>query len=277
MEHSSATFIEGHTMKLEAGSVIKPTRFALLVIVIALTAVYECGAQNTPPATAPVAPQVQAPAAAPANAAAAAAAGGAGQRCVQHTPNGNKIAKEIALNEVNVELRSTPRATGSDLVSASYFMPAGASSKVAINEPLNPTQRYFGYVQRFIPHDDHRYTTYVNMDGFIESGAIGAVRIPDNDALVKGNDRSGFYFAHVTGAGFYRRILGAGRAVRLDMHGRHRRLQIRYDDPRGIMVRSPVSSSGRWCWCSMSWRRSPPGGPMSGPAFPWFGISIRST
>jgi len=96
-------------------------------------------------------------------------------------------SKENALNEVNVELRSSSRATGADLVSASYFMPAGGPFKVAINEPYIPTQRYFAYVQRFIPHDDHRYTTTVNMDGFIESAAIGSARIPDNDALVKGN------------------------------------------------------------------------------------------
>jgi hypothetical protein len=169
-------------MTLEAGSVIKPIGFALLVIVIiVLTAVYECRAQNTQPATAPIAPQVQVPAAAPANSAAATATGGAGQRCVQHTPNGNKSAKDVALSEVNVELKSTLRPTGPDLVSASYFMPAGASFKVAINEGFNAARRYFGYVQP----SGRDNKTYVNMDGFIEGGAIGAIQIPDDDALVK--------------------------------------------------------------------------------------------
>jgi hypothetical protein len=137
--------------------------------------------QNAQPAIAPAAPQVQAPAAVPANTVAAPATGSAGQRCVQHAPNGNISAKDVALNEVNVELKSTLRPTGPDLVSASYFMPAGASNKVAINEGFNATRRYFGYVQP----SERDNKTYVNMDGFIEGGAIGAVQIPDDDALVK--------------------------------------------------------------------------------------------
>lgn len=66
-------------------------------------------------------------------------------------------------------------------------MPAGASFKVAINEPFDQNHRYFGYVQRYVPHDSGAYLTNVNLDGFIESGKIGAVRIPDDDALVKGH------------------------------------------------------------------------------------------
>jgi hypothetical protein len=56
-------------------------------------------------------------------------------------------SREIAINEVNVELKSSARSTGPDLVTASYFMPAGASFRVAINEQFDPARRYFAYVQ----------------------------------------------------------------------------------------------------------------------------------
>jgi hypothetical protein len=166
------------------------------IVIVVLSAVCQCRAQNTepagapapPPASAPVAtpapappPAVSAPAPAPAPANKPAAAGGPGQRCVQHG------SRENALNEVNVELKSPARSTGPDLATASYFMPAGASFKVAINEQFDPSRRYFAYVQRYVRHDDPRYKELVNLDGFIESGAIGAVRIPEDDALVKGN------------------------------------------------------------------------------------------
>lgn len=91
---------------------------------------------------------------------------------------------EQALKEVNTELKSSARRTGPDLVSSSYFMPAGASFKVAINEQFKPDYRYFGYVEPLADRDNLKY---VNMHGFIESGQIGAVRISDDDALVKSN------------------------------------------------------------------------------------------
>lgn len=168
------------------------------LFVMALAAACACRAQGQPaeqPApTAPVAPapspsvstpapapapQTPTPAPVPANK--PTAAGAPGQRCVQHS------SRENALNEVNVELKSSARPTGPDLVTASYFMPAGASFKLAINEQFDPARRYFAYVQRYVGHDDPKYKALVNLDGFIESGAIGAVHIPDDDALVKGN------------------------------------------------------------------------------------------
>ncbi len=94
-------------------------------------------------------------------------------------------ARDSALKEVGTELKSSARPTGPNLEGASYFMPAGGSFKVAINEGFDATQRYFGYVQPFVEHDSPKYLSYVNMDGFIEGGAIGAVQIPDDDALVK--------------------------------------------------------------------------------------------
>jgi hypothetical protein len=63
-------------------------------------------------------------------------------------------------------------------------MPAGASLKVAINESFDPERRYFGYVER---SSESHNLKYVNTNGFIEGGAIGTVRIDDNDALVKAN------------------------------------------------------------------------------------------
>ena len=66
-------------------------------------------------------------------------------------------------------------------------MPAGAPFKLVINEEFDPSRRYFGYVQPFIEHDSPKYLSYVNMDGFIEGGAIGAIQIPDDDALVRSN------------------------------------------------------------------------------------------
>jgi hypothetical protein len=188
---------------------MKPIGLALsAIVIVVLGAACECRAQNTQPAAAPTAPPPAAappapapvstpapaapsaapqaapaphvqPPAAPANQ--PAAAGSPGQRCVQHS------TKESALNEVNVELKSPARSTGPDLVTASYFMPAGASFKVAINEAFDPSRRYFAYVERFVRHDSPKYRELVNLDGFIESGAIGAVRIPDDDALVKAN------------------------------------------------------------------------------------------
>jgi hypothetical protein len=171
------------------------------LVVMALATACACRAQGQPaaaPATqpAPTTPVAPAPPAPPASVAAPAAhapspapvpankpapAGAPGQRCVQHS------TREGALNEVNVELKSSARPTGPDLVSDSYFMPAGASFKVAINEQFDPARRYFAYVQRYVRHDDPKYKELVNLDGFIESGAIGAVRISDDDALVKGN------------------------------------------------------------------------------------------
>ena len=61
-------------------------------------------------------------------------------------------------------------------------MPVGGSFKVAINEAFDQDRRYFGYVEDYLKS---RNQEYVNMDGFIEGGAIGAVQIPDDDALVK--------------------------------------------------------------------------------------------
>ena len=170
------------------------------LLVMALATACACRAQGQPaeapaaqPApTPPVAPAPPAPSAAPAPPASAAApapvpakkpaaAGAPGQRCVQHSTQAS------ALNEVNVELKSSARATGADLVSASYFMPAGAQFKVAINDQFDPAQRYFAYVEPFVPPTDPKYLKTVNMDGFIESAAIGATRIADDDALVKGN------------------------------------------------------------------------------------------
>jgi hypothetical protein len=123
------------------------------ITVITLTAGYECRAQTTqppaataPPAAAPAppastpapTPHVQPPPAAAANNAPAPAKENPGQRCVQHG------SMEQALKEVNTELKSSARRTGPDLVSSSYFMPAGASFKVAINEQFKPDYRYFG-------------------------------------------------------------------------------------------------------------------------------------
>src|SRR3984893_7038347 len=188
------------------------------IVIVVLSAVCQCRAQTTAPAAAPAtpppavatpapastpppavatpapasasppavatpapapAPHTPTPASAPANKPAPAAA--PGQRCVQHG------SRETALNEVNVELKSSARPTGPDLVSSSYFMPAGASFKIAINEQFDPARRYFAYVQRYVGHEDPKYKALVNLDGFIESGAISAVHIPDDDALVKGN------------------------------------------------------------------------------------------
>jgi len=178
---------------------MKPISLTLsAIVIVVLAAVYECHAQNTqpaaapasPPATAPaapppvLAPHVERPAAAPSNTGPV-AAGSPGQRCVQHTRHGNTSAKDVALKEVRDELKSSDRPTGPDLVSASYFMPAGASFKLAINEEFDEARRYFGYVQPFVAHDDPKYLSDVYMDGFIEGGEIGAVKIPDDDALVK--------------------------------------------------------------------------------------------
>jgi hypothetical protein len=172
---------------------MKPVSLALsAIVIVVLTAVYECRAQNTQPAAAPASPPATAPAAPPpaphvraAANAPGAVAGSPGQRCVQHTHHGNTSAKDVALKEVRDELKSSDRPTGPDLVSASYFMPAGASFKLAINEEFDEARRYFGYVQPFVPHDNPKYLGEVSMDGFIEGGEIGAVRIPDDDALVK--------------------------------------------------------------------------------------------
>lgn len=152
----------------------------LAIIVIAFGAACECRAQNTepaaPPPVAPAAPPAAAapPAPAPvstsapaARATAAAPAWKNGDRCVQHNAN-----------EIAVEIKSAAHPGGPDLVSASYFMPAGASLKLAINEPFDPDRRYFGYVER--QENNKIYS-------FLEGGAIGAIRIPDNDALVKAN------------------------------------------------------------------------------------------
>lgn len=163
------------------------------IVVIALSAGYESRAQNTepaaptappapahaPPASAPApTPHVQPPPAAAANNAPAPAKESPGQRCVQHS------SMEQAIKEVSTELKSSARRTGPTLVSSSYFMPAGASFRVAINEQFKPEYRYFGYVEPWADRDNLKY---VNMHGFIESGQIGAVRISDDDALVKSN------------------------------------------------------------------------------------------
>ena len=63
-------------------------------------------------------------------------------------------------------------------------MPAGASFKVAINEPYDAKRRYFGYVE---PSAERGNAKYVNMQGFIEGDHVGSVQIPDDDPLVKAN------------------------------------------------------------------------------------------
>jgi hypothetical protein len=169
------------------------TRIILVLpAIIVLTGACECRAQGQPaaapaappPVAAPVAPTpvpaplAQPPAAAPANPAPAPAKNSPGQRCVQHTKS------DQALDEVQTELKSLVRPTGPNLESVSYFIPAGASFQVAINEQFDPERRYFGYVEPSVERNNRKY---VNMDGFIEGGAIGAIRIPDKDALVKAN------------------------------------------------------------------------------------------
>src|SRR3981189_157034 len=122
---------------------MKPINLALSAIVIViLTAIYECRAQNTPPTAVPASPPATAPAApppaphvqplatVPAKTGPVAAAGSPGQRCVQHTRRGTTSAREVAVKEVKDELKTSDRPTGPDLVSASYFMPAGAPFKV---------------------------------------------------------------------------------------------------------------------------------------------------
>jgi hypothetical protein len=174
------------------------------VVIVMLSAACECHAQGGQPNTAPAAPppaaappapapapvaapatvapapaaapHAQAPAVAPASGAPAAATGSPSQRCVQHA----KLSQ--AVQEVSTEIKSHTHVTGPGLVPVPYFMPAGASFKLAINEPFDEDRRYFGYVERFAENENYKY---VNMDGFIEGGAIGAIRIPDDDALVK--------------------------------------------------------------------------------------------
>src|ERR1700683_4761776 len=111
-----------------------------------------------PPIAAPVTPPPApaAPAAAPAVTApplAAAPYASASQRCVEHRTT------EQAAQEVLIELKSSARPIGPNLnlVTASRFMPAGASFKVAINEPYDSSHRYFGYVEPLAGQNDLKY------------------------------------------------------------------------------------------------------------------------
>jgi hypothetical protein len=111
-----------------------------------------------------------------------------GERCVQHTPEKDQetgklmTARETAVKEVGDELRSLAHATGGNLESTSYWMPAGAPFKVAINEPYDANRRYFAYVE-----PTEHAAGNVNMYGFMEGSDVGAVEIPANDPLVKAN------------------------------------------------------------------------------------------
>ncbi len=179
----------------------------LAIVVIVFGAARECCAQGQPAAAPAPAPSTTAPAsstAAPASSTAAPASSSQqptqatnksaaetntpGERCVQHTAHtkdGKVItARDTALQEVSVELKSTHNPTGGSLESASYLMPAGASFKVAINEPYDAKRRYFGYVE---PSAERGNAKYVNMQGFIEGDHVGSVQIPDDDPLVKAN------------------------------------------------------------------------------------------
>jgi hypothetical protein len=178
----------------------------LAIIVIVVSAACECRAEDQPaaaPAVPAAAPSKAAPAPppqqpAPATIKPAAQTDTPGERCVQHTAvvdkDGNFVkskdtgkeltARQHALEEISAELKSNAHQTGGSLESTSYLMPAGASFKVAINEPYKAAQRYFAYVE---PSAKRGNRNYVNMDGFIEGDHVGAVQIPDNDSLVKAN------------------------------------------------------------------------------------------
>jgi hypothetical protein len=169
---------------------------AIIVIVVSAACEIRAGDKTaaappgpaTVPSNAAPAPSQQKPT--PATKKPAAETDSPGERCVQHTAHTDKdtgklvTAREDALQEVSVELKSNHNPTGGSLESTSYLMPAGASFNVAINEPYVASRRYFGYVEPSAKRGDAKY---VNMDGFIEGDHVGAVQIPDNDSLVKAN------------------------------------------------------------------------------------------
>ena len=76
-----------------------------------------------------------------------------------------------------MELKSEAHPSGPHLASTSYFMPAGSSFQVALNEKYVEGTRYFAYIDTHSNQSDA-------VGPFMEGGAIGASQIANDSALV---------------------------------------------------------------------------------------------
>ena len=139
----------------------------ILVVISALVFAPSARAQTDQPTAAAPAPAVAGPAppAVSASQPQQKSTWNNGERCVQHTTK--DVSAEIPDDHPN----------GPALVPASYFMPAGGPFKVAIDEPYNADNRYFGLI---LPPENQKFF-------FLEGASINAARIADNDPLVAQN------------------------------------------------------------------------------------------
>jgi hypothetical protein len=88
-----------------------------------------------------------------------------GDPCVQNTKN-----------DIDVELKSGRHPPGAELLSATYFLPAGASAEVVLKEPFKAGTQYFGYIERL----DEEKTR-----ALLGRGLVTASQVPDDHSLVK--------------------------------------------------------------------------------------------
>ena len=79
-------------------------------------------------------------------------------------------------DDINVELKSGKRSAGPELLSATYFLPTGASVQLVLNEPFREGRQYFGYIER---EDNKR------LHKILGRGLVSASRIPEDYSLVK--------------------------------------------------------------------------------------------